>query len=298
MLVFEHLINAISLGSIYALLALGYSLAFGVLRMINFAHSEIYMVSAFTGFYADKLFQLSHQGWFGLMLLAAISLVTGGVLALVVERFAYRPLEQAPRINILITAIGVSLFLQYSAQLIFGADPKFYQLSIENKSLMSFGNIHVMLYDVLILAVTFSVLLTLHFFIQGSLFGKGMRAISYSSQIARYLGLPVSRIVSRTFFIGGVLAATAALLVPLKYPKIDPMMGVFMGLKAFIAAVLGGIGNLYGAVLGAFLLGLVEQFVAAYISSTYRDALAFLILIAVLWFKPQGLLGKAVLEKV
>jgi branched-chain amino acid transport system permease protein len=293
----EHTWNGLSLGAIYSLVALGYSLAFGVLRLINFAHADLYMMSAFSAYYLDRWLKLSQWGFWGLAILAGLTILSGGLLAVLMEYLAYRPLRQAPRINVLITAIGVSLFLQYLAQLLFGADPKFFQLTLTPKTFHVWGW-SFELYDLLIFAVTGMTLFLLYVWVFRTGFGRAMRALSFNTDYARVFGLPVQKTISWTFFVGGGLAAVAALLIPLKYPKIDPLMGLNMGLKAFVAAVLGGIGQMHGAVLGALFLGVIEQWVAAYVSSSFRDAVAFFILIIVLLVKPEGLFGRKTLEKV
>jgi branched-chain amino acid transport system permease protein len=295
----QHLINGISLGSIYALIALGYTMVYGILQLINFAHSEVYMVGAFAAYYCARYFGIESKPGFGsLVLLLIAAMLACSILGAAIERLAYRPLRKAPKLNILITAIGVSLLLQYSAQIIFGADPKVFPTVLEDQTLFSSGAVEIRLFDVTILGVALVFMAALNWIIHRTKIGKAMRAVSANSVVASLMGIDVNRIISMTFVIGSALAGVGSVLVGMKYPKIDPLMGMLIGLKAFVAAVLGGIGNIGGAVLGGLLMGLSEELVVAYISSTYRDAFAFGILIAILLFRPSGLLGKSSQEKV
>ncbi len=297
----QHLINGISLGSIYALIAIGYTMVYGILQLINFAHSEVYMVGAFAAYYvgSSKVIGLSnHPGIGALLVLLIVAIAACSLLGLTIERLAYRPLRKAPKLNILITAIGVSLLLQYSGQIVFGADPKLFPEVIKDVALFEIGGVEVRSLDVTILIVGTLAMIGLHFLVHHSKIGTAMRAVSSNAMVARLMGINVDRIISFTFIIGSSLAGVASVLVGLKYPKIDPLMGMLFGIKAFVAAVLGGIGSLPGAMLGGVILGLSEEMVVGYISSTYRDALAFGILIVILLFRPAGLLGSQVREKV
>lgn len=295
----QHLINGTSLGSIYALIALGYTMVYGILRMINFAHSDVYMVGSFAAYYVARF--LGIEGKPGLASLAVLllsSMLTCALLGMLIERFAYRPLRKSPKLNILITAIGVSLFLQYTAQLIFGADPKVFPDVMTDSVMFEVGQVPVKTFDITVLIVGIIAMLALRFLIYKTKTGKAMRAVSSNSAVASMLGINVDRIITITFIIGSSLAGVGSVLVGMKYPKIDPLMGMMIGMKAFVAAVLGGIGSLPGAILGGLIMGLSEEMVVAYFSSTYRDALAFGILIIILIFKPSGLLGKNHIEKV
>ena len=295
----QQVINGLNLGAIYALIALGYTMVYGVLQLINFAHSEVYMVGAFAVYYASRFFHLGDQpGWgaFGKALLVAI--ITCSALGLLIERLAYRPLRNAPRINTLITAIGVSLFLQFAGQVVFGADPKFFPELLPNEVLFTHGALSIKLYDVTIMGTALAAMLVLNLFIQKTRTGMAIRAVSFSFRSSTLMGINVNRIIMIAFIIGSSLAGVGSVLVGLQIPRIDPLMGTLIGLKAFVAAVLGGIGNLPGAVLGGLLMGVCEQMVAAYLSSTYRDALAFGLLIVILLVKPSGLLGSRKVEKV
>ena len=300
----QHVINGIGLGSIYALIAIGYTMVYGILQLINFAHSDVYMVGAFFGYYIGRW--ISHSqilpvpGYPAFFLALVGAMVGCALLGMTIERLAYRPLRNAPKLNALITAIGVSLFLEYTGQIVFGADPKVFPELLEDAELFTSasGDIHVTNFDVTILSVSLLLLVILNYIIYKTKLGKAMRATSYNSTWASLMGIPVDRVISFTFLLGSALAAAGGILVGIKYPKIEPLMGVMIGLKAFVAAVLGGIGNLTGAVIGALIMGLAEQLVVGYGSSTYRDALAFAILIVILLFRPAGLLGKFGVEKV
>lgn len=295
----QHLINGLNLGAIYALVALGYTMVYGVLQLINFAHSEVYMVGAFSVYYGALFFRLQDRpGWSSFLMALAIAMILCSVLGLLIERFAYRPLRNAPKTNALITAIGVSLFLQFAGQVIFGADPKLFPEVLSDYPLFTMGEIQIQLLDVTIMGTAVVTMACLNYFIQHTRLGMAIRAVSFSFRSATLMGINVNRIIMVTFLVGSSLAGVAAVLVGLKYPKIDPLMGTLIGLKAFVAAVLGGIGNLPGAVLGGLLMGLSEEMVVAYLSSTYRDALAFGLLIFILLFRPAGLLGQVKVEKV
>lgn len=295
----QHIINGLNLGAVYALIALGYTMVYGVLQLINFAHSEVYMVGAFAGFYAANFLKLTEKpGWTSFAITLVASVFVCSVLGLCIERFAYRPLRNAPKLNALITAIGVSLFLQFAGQVVFGADPKFFPQVLEDKTLFQMGAIQIQLFDVTILSVALAVMAGLHYLILHTRVGMAIRAVSFSFRSATLMGINVNAVIAITFIIGSSLAGIAAVLVALKYPKIDPLMGTLWGLKAFVAAVLGGIGNFRGAVLGGVLMGLSEELVVAYGSSSLREALAFSLLIFILLFRPSGLLGQMKVEKV
>lgn len=295
----QHLINGISLGSIYALIALGYTMVYGILKMINFAHSDVYMVGAFAAYYVARWMGIDSQpGISTLILLLCVSMVFCSILGLLIERLAYRPLRNAPKLNILITAIGVSLLLEYGGQVVFGADPKVFPDVMKDFVIFSAGGVELKSFDVTVLIVSILAMLGLQFLIYKTKLGKAMRAVSANPGVASLMGINPDRIISFTFVVGSALAGVGSVLVGMKYPKIDPLMGMMIGLKAFVAAVLGGIGNVGGAVVGALIMGLSEELVVAYLSSTYRDALAFGILIIILIFKPAGIFGKYSVEKV
>lgn len=295
----QQLINGIAWGSIYALIALGYTMVYGVLRLINFAHGDVYMVGAFAGFFAVKWLGLAQEPTiFGAVAVFLLSMGCCGILGFVIERGAYKPLRKAPRLTALITAIGVSLFLENAGQLIFGADPKFFPQIIAKKDVISSGGIILTNQQVIVLGVSLLLMVSLQLFVRKTKTGKAMRAVSFNREAASLMGISVDRIISITFVLGSALAGAAAILVGLTNPKIEPLMGIMPGIKAFVAAVLGGIGNVPGAMLGGMIMGIAEVMVVGYLSSTYRDAIAFAILILILLFKPSGLLGGFTGEKV
>lgn len=294
----QHTLNGLSMGSIYALVALGYTMVYGILQMINFAHSEIYMIGAFAVYYCAKFFGLNTPSAlnFSVGLMAAILIC--GITGVLVERFAYKPLRKTDKLNVLITAIGVSILFQFGGQIIFGADPKSFPELIQNFEVYKFLEIPINLVDVLIYGVTFASLILLSFLVHHTQRGRAMRAVSTKPDAAKLMGINNDSIISFTFIVGSVLAGIAAFLVATKFPKIDPMMGARIGMSAFVAAVFGGIGNLQGAVLGGYLLGLGEYYLIGYGASTYREALSFFILIIILLIKPTGLLGTTTKEKI
>ncbi len=295
----QHFINGVSLGSIYALIALGYTMVYGILQLINFAHSDVYMIGAFSAYYGAMLLGFQNRpGIAALVILLFFAMAGCALLGFTIERLAYRPLRKAPKLNILITAIGVSLLLQYSGQVIFGADPKVFPSVLQDSVITEFLEVQLKVLDVAVLLVTFVMMLALHYLIYHTKVGRAMRAVSTNMNVASMLGVNSDRIISFTFALGSALAGVGSVLVGMKYPKIEPLMGMMIGLKAFVAAVLGGIGNIPGAVLGGLLMGLSEEMVVGYLSSTYRDALAFGILILILIFRPAGLLGRGGVEKV
>jgi branched-chain amino acid transport system permease protein len=295
----QQLTNGVAWGSIYALIALGYTMVYGVLKLINFAHGEVYMVGAMSGYYAAHA--LGVAGRPSLLGLAAVLLASMAVCALLgalIERVAYRPLRAAPRLAALITAIGVSLLLQNAGQLVFGADPKFFPALLEAREVMRAGGLAVSNIQLAVLTTALILMGGLQFIVMRTRFGRAMRAVAWDAPAAALMGVPVDRVIQGTFVLGSMLAAAAGVLVGLSNPKIDPLMGLMPGLKAFVAAVLGGIGSIPGAMLGGLLLGVIETLVAGYLSSTYRDAIAFVVLVLILLYRPAGLLGRAQTEKV
>ena len=298
----QNLLNGIAAGSIYALIALGYTMVYGILKLINFAHGDVFMLGSFVGFYAGGyLSKQLNPGETGSPVTAVIvlmlSMIVCGIFGYLNERIAYRPLRNAPRIASLITAIGVSFLLEYGGQFVFGPDPKFFPTLIE-KHVINLGGVVTTNYQLIVLAVAVIFMALLQYIVYGTKFGRAMRAVSYNFETASLMGIPTDRVISTTFVIGSMLAAVAGILVGLSYPKIDPLMGVMPGLKAFVSAVLGGIGNVPGAVVGGILIGVIEAFVGGSQFSNWRDAIAFVILIAILLFKPSGLFGKYQPEKV
>jgi branched-chain amino acid transport system permease protein len=296
----QQVINGVSLGSIYALIALGYTMIYGVLRFINFAHGDVFMVGAFTGFYvAPHLTRLLGGPPFlvGLVVMVC-AMVVCSVLGITIEKLAYRPLRSRPKLTVLITAIGVSLFLEYGGQLVFGPDPKLFPPLIPSATVFDSQKLVISTNSLVVMVTAFLLMLLLRFIVFNTRMGTAMRAVSYNHRAASLMGINIDTVISFVFALGSSLAAAAAVLYASVYPSINPLMGIFPGLKAFIAAVLGGIGNLYGAALGGLIIGLVETFVTGYISSTYRDAIAFSILILILLVKPSGIMGRYEAEKV
>jgi len=296
---FQQLANGIAWGSIYALIALGYTMVYGVLKLINFAHGDVYMIGAMVAYYAARALLApgtsSAAAFFALLVLSMISC---GALGFLIERLAYRPLRQAPKLTVLITAIGVSLLLENGGQLVFGPDPKFFPQLLETHELSPGSGIVVTNVQVLVLSVSITLMLGLQFLVFRTRVGTALRAVSYSAEAASLMGIDVNRMISLTFVLGSMLAGAAGVLVGLSNPKIEPLMGIMPGLKAFVAAVVGGIGNIPGAMAGGILMGLSEVLVVGYVSSTYRDAIAFVILIVVLLVRPSGLFGASIEEKV
>jgi len=296
----QQLINGLGFGLILALIALGYTMVYGILRFINFAHGDVFMLGAFAGFYlAPKIATLLPMpSILGGLVVLGISMAICAVIGIVIERFAYRPLRHRPKLTMLITAIGVSLFLEYTGQLVFGVTPKNFPTLIPVYRVANLGGLSINSNQIIVLGVTLALLAALRFIVLKTKIGMAMRALSFNPEAAALMGINIDVVISFTFALGSALAAAAGILWAVNYPAIDPLMGILPGLKAFVAAVLGGIGNLPGAVLGGIIIGISETFVSGYISSTYRDAIAFGILILILLFKPSGLLGKKEIEKV
>ncbi|MEO8431367.1 MAG: branched-chain amino acid ABC transporter permease [Acidobacteriota bacterium] len=293
----QQLVNGLSLGSIYALIALGYTMVYGVLRLINFAHGDVYMVGAYVGYYLSRRLQGKEPSLPNAILVMLGAMAACAIFGLLIERLAYRPVRRASRLTLLITAIGVSLFIENAAQLVFGPDPKFFPSLAPHAEFMVAG-VRLTSEQITVIVVSFMLMILLRFFIQKTRTGKAMRAVSFNLDAAKLMGISTDRIIATTFAVGSALAAAAGVLIGMQIPKIDPLMGILYGLKAFVAAVLGGIGNVPGAVLGGLLIGTSEVMVVGYLSSTYRDAIAFGILILVLILRPQGILGRVTKEKV
>jgi len=290
-LFFQQMVNGIQLGSIYALIALGYTMVYGIVRLINFAHGEIYMAGAYIGY-----FVAGYLGPFFLPTLVIPMLLTP-VLALIIERFAYRPLRFAPRLAALSTALGVSIFLQNFVRQFIGADYRPFP-QILTPHAYNVGGVIINNITIIVVGVAFGLMMLLQFIVRRTKVGKAMRAVSYDKDAARLMGIDLDYVISVTFVLGSTLAAAAGVLVGIAYPRIDPVMGLLPGMKAFIAAVLGGIGNIPGAMLGGLVMGMAEIMVVYLYSSKWRDAVAFAILIVVLLLRPQGLLGRQLSEKV
>ena len=298
----QNLVNGIATGSIYALIALGYTMVYGILRLINFAHGDVFMIGAFAGYYGGnfmlrKLGPGASSSALHASVILLFAMIVCAALGYLIERVAYRPLRNAPRIASLITAIGVSFLLEYGGQMVFGPDPKFFPTLIE-KHVIKLGPVVTTNYQLIVLVVALLFMALLQYIVYGTKFGRAMRAVSFNFETASLMGIPTDRVISITFIIGSALAAVGGILYGLSYPKIDPLMGIRPGLKAFVSAVLGGIGNVPGAMVGGMLIGIIEAFVGGSRFSSYRDGIAFVILIVILLFRPSGLFGKYQPEKV
>jgi branched-chain amino acid transport system permease protein len=348
----QQLVNGISQGSAYALIALGYTMVYGILRLINFAHGDVYMVGAFVGFYLGNTPFI--QETMGASPAALVVVMLGAMtvcslLGILIERFAYRPGRQVARftpsfwlailgasigqmlggalnflligaalgvvvglglekaglrpasqgsnLSLLITAIGVSLFLENGGQLVFGADPKFFP-DLVTPALWEIGPLRIDRQRVIVLGVSLLLMTLLTVIVTYTKVGKAMRAVSFNRDAAKLMGINTDRIVAFTFALGSALAAAGGILVSILYPRVDPLMGIMPGLKAFVAAVLGGIGSIPGAMIGGLVIGIAEVMAVGYGQSTYRDAIAFVILVLILLLKPSGIMGKGISEKV
>ena len=300
----QQLVNGLTLGSVYALIALGYSMVYGILKLLNFAHGEVYMVGAFIGYGVLTVLGGAAAPVLPVPLLLALMFLAAmagcGLLGVAIERFAYRPLRDAPRIAPLISALGVSFFLQSSALLLFTARFRSY----DTPRLISFetgvhaGPLHISLVRILVIATAVALMGALSLLVDRTRLGRAMRATAVDREAAAMMGVDVDRIIVATFFIGSALAGAGGVMFGLVFSNVYHLMGFSAGLKGFTAAVVGGIGSIPGAMLGGLLIGLGEAFAAGYISSTFQDLIVFLILIAVMLLRPRGLLGAAQLDKV
>lgn len=296
----QQIINGLQLGFVYALIALGYTMVYGIIRLINFAHGDVFMVGAFVGFYVIGGLAPMGLGPISLLLALVAAIVVCTLLAVVIERLAYRPLRSAPKIASLITAIGVSIFLEYftSLKFVFGPNIRTFPRPFEVTTVFTLGSASITSIQLIIFAVTMLMLAALQYLVYGTKMGMAMRGVSFDFDTAKLMGVNVDNVVSFTFGIGAALAGVGGILYAMAYPQVQPFMGIMPGLKAFVAAVLGGIGLIPGALLGALIMGQAEVMTAAFISTTWKDAVAFGILIVVLMVKPTGLLGKRGTDKV
>jgi len=290
----QQLINGLSIGSLYALIAIGYTMVYGILRLINFAHGDIFMMAAYFTYFGIAVFFLPWYVTFFITIVLTILLGVG------IERFAYRPLRNAPKTSLLISAIGVSFLLENLATYLFSGKPQAFPDFPLMTTPINFGSLTIQPVSILIPIVTFIIMVGLLFLINHTKVGMAMRAVSVDYDTAKLMGIKINGVISSTFAIGSGLAAVGAILWCMKYPSVLPLMGVVIGLKCFIAAVIGGIGNIKGAVLGGLILGFSEVLMVAFFPALtgYRDAVAFVILIIILLFLPNGLLGKKQVEKV
>lgn len=290
----QHLTNGISLGSLYALIAIGYTMVYGILKLINFAHGDIFMMAAYFAFFGVATFNLP---WYFVFI---ITIALTALVGMAIEFTAYRPLRNAPKISILISAIGVSFLLENLAVVMFGGRPKAFPTPKIFTNSIVIGGVSIQNLTFIIPVVTIILLFVLLHLVNKTNVGMAMRAVSKDVEIASLMGIKVNRIISFTFAIGSMLAAVGAFMWSSKYPQIVPLMGMIPGLKCFIAAVIGGIGDIKGAVLGGFILGIGEIMLVAFLPGMtgYRDAFAFVLLIVILLFKPTGIMGKNLTEKV
>ena len=290
----QQFVNALSLGSLYALIAIGYTMVYGILRLINFAHGDVFMIGGYLAFYAVTTFMMP---WW-IAVIVAIGLTT--IFGMGLERVAYRPLRDSPRISIMISAIGASFLIENLAIVLFDARPKAFPVPDFFASTFVLGDVHVSTVSVVIPIVTAIILGLLLWVVYRTKTGMAMRAVTTDIDAARLMAIDVNRIVAFTFAVGSALAAIGGIMWALKYPRLEPLMGIMPGLKCFIAAVIGGIGSISGAVLGGLLLGLIELMTIAFLPELtgYKDAFAFILLIVVLLVKPTGLLGSKQGEKV
>lgn len=292
----EQTINGLQTGSIYALIALGYTMVYGIIKLINFAHGDILMIGAYITLTAVTN---------GVPLIGAIfiSMIICAILGVTIDFFAYRPIRNAPKISALITAIGVSFLLESVALLIFGAnpkviDPKYIPAFLSNNTKINLGIVTISALTLFVIITTLICMIVLHFFIKKTKLGKATRAVSQDTGAAQLMGINVNKTIAITFAIGSALGAFGGALYAIIYPQIEPYMGMLPGLKAFIAAVFGGIGSIPGAMVGGYVLGIIEAYTRGYISSTWANPIVFGVLILILIFKPNGLFGKNQKEKV
>lgn len=290
-MILQQLVNGLTIGGIYALVALGYSMVYGVLRIVNFAHGDILMLGTFIGLTICDVFNVP------VYIAIIVGALVTAIIGILVERFAYRPIHSKDGLAVLISALGVSIFIQNLARLVWGSETHSYPAKI-SKVTYKLGNISISNIQIIIIVLTILLLIGLYFLIYHTKMGIAMRASSFSMINARLMGINTNKVIAFTFGIGSFLAGIAGNLIGIYYDAVYPTMGFSMGMKAFSAAILGGIGSVQGAVCGGFLIGIVEIFGTVFISSSYRDAYAYIVLIIILIFKPSGILGKKIQEKV
>jgi branched-chain amino acid transport system permease protein len=301
----QQLINGLTLGGVYALIAIGYSMVYGILGMLNFAHGEVYMIGGFTGWWALNFFTRGNELLVNAVMVIAVMIIAAmavsGLIGIMAERFAYRPLRNAPRMNLLLSALGVSIFLQNLVLTYQGAKVRSFHISAlipESLRVIQIGPAVFSFMRLLVIGITFLLMMMLSVMIKRTKVGKAMRATSQDIEAAAFMGIDVDRIVVLVFLIGSALGGAAGTLVGLLFTQVDYYVGFQAGLKGFTAAVLGGIGNIYGAMLGGIILGLTESLAVTFLPSAYKDVVAFAILITVLIVRPWGLVGEKVSEKV
>lgn len=302
----QQLINGLTLGGVYAIIAIGYTMIYGILGMLNFAHGEIYMIGGFTGWWVLHLLTRNNvlllNAALTISLMIVIAMGVSGLLGIVTERLAYRPLRNAPRINLLLSALGVSIFLQNLVLTYQGAKVRFFHVATlipDSIRIIQFGDVVVISFmRVLVISITFLLMVVLTIFVKKTKAGKAMRATAQDIEAAAFMGIDVNRIIVLVFFIGSALGGAAGTLVGLLFTQVDYFVGFQAGLKGFTAAVLGGIGSIPGAMLGGILIGVVEALAVTFLPTAYKDVVTFAILILVLIFRPWGLMGEKISEKV
>lgn len=292
--IIQQLVNGISIGSVFALVALGYTMVYGIIKLINFAHGDIFMLGAFVGYFSFKHLA---DGFLGVILAMILAMVFCAVVGMLIEKIAYKPLRNASRITALITAMGVSYFLEYVMVYFVGAERKALVAPFEN-TIFHIGGITFKLSEVIIVITAIVLMLLLTFIVNKTKMGKAMRAVSADADAARLMGINVDHTITFTFALGSALAGAAGVLISMHWLSVEPLMGMIPGLKAFIAAVFGGIGIIPGAMIGGVAIGVIQTFAAGFISTMWQDAIVYLLLIVILVVKPSGLLGKNVKEKV
>jgi len=295
----QQIVNGVTWGSVYALIALGYTMVYGILRLINFAHGDVYMLGAFIGLYTSRWLHAGESpNPVKALLVLLVSMLGCALIGMLIERLAYKPVRRSPRLSALITAIGVSLLIENGGVLVFGASPRFFPQIVVQQQIPLAPGVAISNQQLIVIVVSLVLMLALRWLVLYTKVGKAMQAVSHNHMAASLMGISVDRIITFTFMIGSALAAAAGVLVALQTPRIEPYMGILPGLKAFVAAVLGGIGNIPGAVVGGLVMGIAEVLVTGYLSPSYRDAIAFILLIVILLVRPAFFFGTAVTEKV
>ncbi len=296
----QQLFNGLILGSFYSLVALGYSMVYGIIKLLNFAHGDVYMVGAFTGFvFLSVISGVLGDSWAGIVASMLFSMIAVGFMGILIQRIAYRPMLNAPRLSILITALAVSIILYNIVLAITHGEFKAFSVGLGYEG-FEIGNVFATYTQVVLVTATAALMLTLHLFITRTMYGKAMRAISIDQDACRLMGIDVNKVIATTFFVGSALAAAAGVMAGVYYGRIEFSMGFLIGLKAFTAAVIGGIGSIPGAMLGGIVLGMLEAFGTQipFVGSEWKDVFTFAILILLLVFKPTGLLGRTEIERM